>query len=183
MFPFRGKMGSQVAGQWIPRFTGVVLASIGVVGIGQASERIRYDEIPNHLAPFGNVLAYRSFNVITLNGKKHSGRRLRLESDHVRVFHLDNSWEDLFSEQIARIEIRQSGRFFHHIVDSAELPVVAAALGCGDVAGYNVSTACLLTAIALFSPVWAYTAVAAPFYLASDGVAFFVRPKIYDIVH
>jgi hypothetical protein len=35
----------------------------------------------------------------------------------------------------------------------------------------------------LGSPWWAYTAVTAPFFLAADGVAFFIPTKVYEIVH
>ena len=154
-------------------------------GTVHAAERIRYDEIPTHLAPFGRVLEYRGFSVITIDGKRHSGRRLRLESDHLRVFHLDNSYEDLASGQVAQIEIRQAGRFFHQIVNSAQIPLVAAGLGCGGLSWepVHLSPYCLVPVTALASPAWAYTAVTAPFYLASDGIAFFIPPKVYEIVH
>jgi hypothetical protein len=151
----------------------------------KAADKIRYEEIPNRLAPFGSVLAYRGFSVVTLDGKKHGGRRLRLESDHVRIFHLNNTFEDLPSEQISRIEISQAGRFFHHIVDSAEIPLLGAGLACGGFFSEpgNLSPACLVPVTALLSPVWAYTAVTAPFYLASDGVAFLIPRKVYEIIH
>jgi hypothetical protein len=161
------------------------LFAIAGASVSHAAETIRYEEIPNRLAPFGTVLAYRSFTVITLDGKKHGGRRLRLESDHVRIFHLNNSWEDLPCEQIKRIEIGQVRRYFHHIVESAEIPVGAAGLACGELSGERVrlALACMVPVTALFSPVWAYTAVTAPFYLIADGVAFLIPPKIYEIVH
>jgi len=145
------------------------LAMMACSGTGLAAEKIRYEEVPNRLAPFGSVLCYRGFHVTTLDGKKHSGRRLRLESDHVRVFHLDNSFEDLPSEQLSRIEITQTGRFVHHIGESGEIPVAAMEiLGLAGV---------------LFAPVWAYTLASAPFYLAADGVAFFIPSKVYEIAH
>ncbi len=122
------------------RFSAAVIVTIACIASGEAAEKLRYEEIPNRLAPFGTVLDYRGFRVITLDGKAHGGRRLRLESDHVRIFHLNNSYEDLASEQIARIEIRQRGRFFHHIVWSAEIPVMFAFLACGA-ASDNVSAA------------------------------------------
>ena len=80
--------------------------TIACIASGEAAEKLRYEEIPNRLAPFGTVLDYRGFRVITLDGKAHGGRRLRLESDHVRIFHLNNSYDDLASEQIARASER-----------------------------------------------------------------------------
>jgi len=164
------------------RFSAAVIVTIACIASGEAAEKLRYEEIPNRLAPFGTVLAYRGFRVITLDGKAHAGRRLRLESDHVRIFHLNNSYEDLASEQVARIEIRQGGRFFHHIVWSAEIPVVFAFWACGEDSD-TVSPACGIPVAAFFSPVWAYTAATTPFYLAADGVAFLIPPKVYEITH
>jgi hypothetical protein len=166
---------------WIARLSAAALLTIAGTRTNQAADRIRYDEIPARLAPFGSVLAYRGFNVITLDGKKHGGRRLRLEPDHLRIFHLNNSWEDLPSEQISEIKISQGGRFFHHTADSAEIPLELSAIACGGLEG-NPVAACLMPVTALFSPVWAYTAATAPFHLASDGVAFLIPPKVYKIV-
>jgi hypothetical protein len=59
----------------------------------------------------------------------HRGRRLPLEPGHVRIF-AKKSFEDLPREQIARIEIRQSWRFAHHIVEALVFPLLAAALTC-----------------------------------------------------
>jgi hypothetical protein len=67
-----------------------------------AATKITYAEIPKHLP----------------------------DSDHLRIFHRHNSFEDLPSFEVTRIEVRQAGRFFHHVVDYARLavlnPVVAA---------------------------------------------------------
>jgi hypothetical protein len=153
------------------------LASIGTI---QAADKIRYAEIPTRLAPFGTVLEYRGFTVTTLDGKEHSGRRLRLESDHVRIFQSAKSWEDLSSEQISRIEIRQAGRFFHHVPEGVIVPLAIPALACSDGRHQNL---CFLAFAALFSPLWAYPAATTPFFLAADGVAFLIPPKVYEIVH
>jgi hypothetical protein len=158
------------------------LLAIAYMGAGQAAEKIRFDEIPIHLAPFGTVLAYRAFKVVTLDGKAHDGRRLRLEQDHVRIF-MNKTYEDLPGDQIARIEIRQTWRFVHRIVEAAEFPLAVAALGCGGLVSDNVSPVCMVPVAALFSPAWAYTAVTAPFFLASDGVASLIPPRVFEIVH
>jgi len=172
--------------RWLLRKTLLSLAApllaIICMGAGQAAEKIRFDEIPNRLAPFGTVLAYRAFNVVTLDGQAHEGRRLRLEQDHARIFE-NKTYADLPGEQIARIEIRQTWRFVHHIVEAAEFPFGAAALGCGAFVSDNISPACVVPVVALFSPAWAYTAVTAPFFLASYGIASLIPPKVYEIVH
>jgi hypothetical protein len=169
----------------IRRLSAAAIVTITCVASCQAAEKFRYEEIANRLAPFGTVLAYRGFNVITGDGKHHGGRRLRIESDHVRIFHLNNSWEDLPCEEIERIEISQAGRFFHHVVESAEAPLVVAAIACGGLSWepVNISPTCFGTVTALSSPMWAYTAVKTPFYLAADAVTFFIPPKVYEIVH
>lgn len=38
------------------------------------------------LAPFSSVIRYRGITVTTLDGVKHTGRQLRLDPDHVRVY-------------------------------------------------------------------------------------------------
>ena len=147
------------------------------MGTSQAATKISYDEIPRHLGAFGTVLAYRGFTVATNDGKRHSGRRLRLESDHLRIFHRDNTYEDIPKIEVARIEIRQSGRFFHHVVESgtlALLPALAFAIGC---------PVCAVPALVLEPPIVAYAAVSTPFFLAADGVAFLIPPKVYEIAH
>src|SRR6266404_981946 len=166
--------------RWIFR---LALVTIGCMGAGQAADRIRYEELLYRLSPLGEVLEHRGFVVTTLDGKEHGGRRLRLESDHVRIFHRDNSWEDLSIDQISRVKISQAGRFFHHVVASAKIPVEMAEF-CSPVDGPGHSPApCMIVMTTLFSPAWIYTAVTAPFYLASDGVAFLIPPKVYEIVH
>jgi len=153
-----------------------LLAIVGSVSI-QAAEKIRYEELPTRLAPFGTVLEHRGFNVTTLDGKQHRGRRLLLQSDHVRIFDRKNKWEDLSSGQIARIEISQSGRFIHHVVEGAVVPLFPL-VGCFEAnPGY-----CIL-GIPLVPVFLAYPAVTTPFFLAADGIAFFIPPKVYEIVH
>jgi hypothetical protein len=88
---------------------------------GQAAEKISYQR----LMVLGTVIQHRGITVITLDGKQHHGRRMTLEPDHLQI----NS-EDLPSDQISRVEISQEGRFFHHVVNSAIVPLVGAGLIC-----------------------------------------------------
>jgi hypothetical protein len=150
------------------------------ISSGQAAERIRYEDLPYHLARFGSMLEHRGFSVTTLDGKRHSGRRLLLESDHVRIFHRDQSWEDLAGDEISRIEIRQTGRFFHHVGDGLGfilLPMMFAGNQDANTA------ACYMAAVIAIPPTAAYTAVTAPVFLTLDVVAFFVPAKVFEIAH
>lgn len=156
---------------------------IACVGAGQAAEKIRYSEIPTHLASFGTTLTNRGFTVTTLDGKQHRGRKLELESDHLRIFQGQDSWEDLSSDQVSRIEISQTHRFFHQVAGSAVIPVEDAAYFCSGFGLGGFNPLCFLPVTALFSPDWAYTAVTAPAFLAADVVAPFIPPKVYEIVH
>jgi len=131
-------------------------------------------------APSWNTAALK---IVTLDGKEFRGRRLGLDAGHLRVFHGEKSWKDLPIGEVARIEISQGGRFSHHIVDSAVIPIGLGVCLCGADSGAVWPTLCAIPVTAAFSPVWAYTAVTAPFYLASDAVAFFIPPKVYEIVH
>jgi hypothetical protein len=153
----------------------LVLAAIGCAGAAQAAEKIRYEEIPEQIVPFGSVIAYRGITVTTDDGVKHFGRRLRLEPDHVRVFRIDNSWEDLGAGRVSRIEIRPTWRYVHHIGDNAVLGMIPFAI-C------EYGSACVL-ALVFAPPFLIYAAVSAPVYLAADAVTLLLPPKIYEIVH
>jgi hypothetical protein len=45
------------------------------------------------------------------------------------------------------------------------------------------SDICAVPTTLVFSPVWAYTLATAPFFLAADGIAFLIPPKVYEITH
>jgi len=154
-----------------------MLLAIASLGPSQAAEKIRYDQIPTRLAPFGSVLAYRGFNVTTLDGKQHRGRRMLLQSDHVRIFDQKNKWVDLSSDRIARIEVSQRGRFFHRVLENSVLPVLPL-IGC-----LETSPGYCIVGISLVPIFVAEAAVTTPFFLAADGIAFFIPPKVYEIVH
>jgi len=142
----------------------------------QAATKITYDEIPTHIAPFGAVLAYRGFTVTTADGKTHSGRRLLLQADSLRIFHKDDSFEDLPNFDVTRIEIRQFGRFFHHIPENACNAMIlpfAIASGAWDY---------VPVAAAVTPPIVAFAAVSTPVLLAADAVTFFIPPKVYEII-
>jgi len=157
--------------------------TFGVAACAQAADKLSYDEFRQRLAPSGNVLVYRGFTVITLDGKQHNGRRLLLGPSQLRLFHQgDKTWEDLPGDQISRVAIFQGGRFFHHLADRAEGPLMLTSLLCG---GFEQAPApeCALPATALVSPLWVPAVVSAPFIFAADGIAYLIPPKVYEIVH
>jgi hypothetical protein len=167
-----------------------VLAVIGCAGAAQAAEKIRYEELAAKFAPLNRAIEHRGITVTTLDGVKHSGRRLYFFADHVRLYRTDDSWvfrsddssEDLPGDEIARIEIRQRGRFFHHIVENgvaALIPIPLALAVC-------VSCDCGIDVLINFlaePPMLAYAVASTPVFLAADAVAFFIPPKVYEIVH
>jgi hypothetical protein len=157
-----------------------VLAMLASIDTIHAADKIRFAEIPIRLAPFGTVLEYRGFTVTTLDGKEHSGRRLGLQANNLRIFHSETSWEDLSSEQVSRIAIRQAGRFFHHVIEGAVVPIAIPALVCDE---RPPASLCFIGLSAVFSPLWAYPTVTTPFFLAADGIAFLIPPKVYEILH
>jgi hypothetical protein len=157
----------------------IALVSVASVGAGQAADKIRYEDIPQHIGRFGTVLNHRGFTVVTVDGNEYQSRTMRLEADHVELFHGAGPGQKLPSEHIARIEIRQTGRYFHHVTESAVIPFL---LGAFASAG-DCGMACFVPVTALFSPVWAYTAVTAPFFLAADAIGFLLPPKVFEIVH
>jgi hypothetical protein len=154
----------------------ILMLSFLAASTCMAATKITYDEIPKHLGRFGTVIAYRGFTVTTTDAKTHSGRRLLLEPDHLRIFHRDNWYEDLPGIEVTRIEVRQAGRFFHHVAEDAQA-VKELAEASGDEFLDPIGELILLP------PVFVYTAATTPFFLAADGVAFFIPPKVYEIVH
>lgn len=127
-------------------------------------------------------MEHRGFKVTTVDGKEYRGRKLGLEYSHLRVFRSENQWDDVPSEEVARIEVRQGGRFFHHVANSAVFPVAMGMLFWGAESGH-APPVCATIFTAFFSPEWAYTAATAPFYLAADGIAFLIPPKVFEIIH
>lgn len=160
------------------------LAALACLTIGSmnAAERISYQELRNRVAPFNKRLEHRSIRIQTSDGKNHKGRTVVLDTDHARLFLPDQAWEDIPSVEIVRFQIGQGGRFSHHIVESAAIPLVLGLAICGEVETV-ASEVCAVPGTLVFSPVWAYTAASAPFYLASDGIAFLIPPKVYEITH
>jgi hypothetical protein len=157
----------------------IALVSAATISAAQAADKIRYEEIFQRIPGSHQILENRSFTVVTIGGERHQGRRLQFLTDHVELFHGDSE-ERFPSEQIARIEIRQDGRYFHHIENSALMPISGAMLLCGEPAD---DWPCDAIATVVLSPVWAYTAVTAPLYLVADAIAFFLPPKVFEIVH
>ena len=131
------------------------------------------------LAPFSSVIRYRGITVTTLDGVKHTGRQLRLDPDHVRVYE-GSTFLDLPSDEVARIEIRHSGRYFHHVVEGAQLSLLPLALCSPELSacGFGVAISIVWTPALL-----AYTAASTPVFLVADAVAFFIPAKVYEIVH
>jgi hypothetical protein len=157
----------------------VVLAAIGGVGATQGAERIRYEEIPNRIAPFGSYIEWYSITVTTVDGVKHPGQELLLEPDHLWLVRKDDSGEELPSYEVARIEIRQRGRFLSYAEAAFFLPLILPAMECED---SHHPVICWTVSSVAFSPMWV-TVAAIPFFLAGEGVTFFIPPKVYEIVH
>jgi hypothetical protein len=155
------------------------MAMIGSIGMAQAAERIRYKEIPGKLAPFGTYVEWRRITVTTVDGAKHSGRQLLLQPDHLRVLRNDDDWEDLPSHDVARIEVRQRGRFLPYVEGAFWLPLMFPAAECENT---HHPVICWTISSVAFSPAWV-TVAAIPFFLAADGIAFFIPPKVYEIIH
>jgi hypothetical protein len=150
----------------------LILLALTTAGTSLAATKISYEDIPKHLGVFSRVLEHRAIAVTTTDGKTHKGRRLQFASDHLTISG-GNFHEDLPKADVLRIEIGQAGRFFHHVVEGAQLVAAAAYPGpeWSDVA------------IILLPPVLACAAATTPFFLAADGIAFFIPPKVYEIVH
>jgi hypothetical protein len=163
----------------LPWFAAIACLTTGSMN---ATEIVSYQELRNRIAPATHSLAHRSFKITTLDGKDHKGRTLFLATDHARLFHSEQKWEDIASGDIVRLQIAQRGRFLHHITESALIPLACGTVWCGGLDN-PASDLCTLPMSLIFSPVWAYTAASAPFFLAADGIGFLISPKVYEIAH
>ena len=157
----------------------MTLAAIGCIATAQAAEKIRYEEIAARIAPFGSYIVRRGITVTTADASKHSGRELLLQPDYLRVFRTDDDWEDLPSRDVARIEIRQRGRFLPYVEGAFLLPMIFPAAECE---GSHHSVICWTISSIAFSPVWV-TVSTIPLFLAAESVTFFIPPRVYEIVH
>jgi hypothetical protein len=155
------------------RFFLAVLALATFTGSGVAATRITYDEIAKRLAGPDGVLDHRGITIVTNDGKTHSGRRMAVKPDHLRIYHEDRTFEDLPRDTVERIEISQAGRFSHHVAENSQLWIPE---GASDDAGTEAA------AIALIPPVLAYTAASAPVLLAADAITFLIPPRVYEII-
>jgi len=171
------------ARKWILKFSFVALAAVVSTGAAHAAEKLRYDEIRLRLGapPFDPVLTYRGFTVVTQDGKKYSGRRLRLDPDHVRIFQ-SKSFQDVPAANLARIEIRQAWRYVHHIVNSATFPLAGAGVCELTTANWSANLCVGVVLTIVTPPALAYTAASAPFFLAADAIAFLIPKKVYEII-
>jgi hypothetical protein len=158
----------------------LMMTALAATAAAQAAEKIRFEDLQYRIAPYGAVLEHRGVKVVTIDGAAHTGRRLRLDPGRICVFSGDHE-TCLSVERVSRIEVSQGGRFFHHISNSAQIPVALGELFCGGMDGTG-SPGCVATVAAVFSPVWAYTGATAPFYLVADGIAFLIPPKVYEII-
>ena len=111
------------------------------------AEKIRWAELQQRPGP---DVQHRGIDVITFDGQKHSARRMQIDAKAVKLYYSQGKMETLPRAGIVRIEIRQAGRFFHHISESASIPVEVGRLGCDPVLFGLLFT--------VTSPAWAYSA-------------------------
>jgi hypothetical protein len=147
------------------------LLALATAGSSMAATKITYAEILKHVGNLGTV-ERRGVTVTTADGKTHKGRSLEFHSDHLTVSR-GKFQENLAASTVTRIEISQAGRFFHHVVEGAQL------VGAAANPGPDFSDLTLI----LLPPLVGYVAASAPFFLAADGIALFIPPKVYEIVH
>jgi len=161
---------SQMASKLVSRaVTAAVLMATGL-GSVQAAEKIRWEDLQKHVGKLGEL---RSVNVVTRDGHKHHSRGLTMAGDHLSLLNHQNI-EDVARQDVARVEIRQRKRYYRHIrgnvLEALMLP-------------FESETALGLALCAVVAPPFlAYAVASAPVFLATDGIAFLLPPKVFDIV-
>ena len=82
------------------RFFFAALTLATFTGAGMAATRITYDEIAKRLTGTDGILDHRGITITTTDGKTHSGRRLVVAADHLRIYHPDQTFEDLARDTV-----------------------------------------------------------------------------------
>jgi hypothetical protein len=158
----------------------MALMAIGYIGTANAAEKIRWEEIPARIAPFGTTIQGLRIQVTTVSGERHTGWKLEIDRDGLVV---DKGWfagpgplETISREQVARIEIRR-GRDVFNFTKGVALFALGPPVFC---AGADLLW-CLGTPIITPAAV-GIAAASAPVTLLVDGVEFLIPPKVWEIV-
>lgn len=142
-------------------------------GAAHGAEKIRYEEIPARIAPFGVTIQSFGVKVTTVDGVVHKGRTLVAYATGLEL-----DARQIPGPEVARIEIRRGRRALDFTLDSLGIAVFVGyacfAPGGGD--------ACFLIPFVVPGGL-ACAAASAPVTLAIDGVELLIPPKVYEIVH
>lgn len=156
-------------------------------GLAQAAEKVHWEDLlhryggsmtcPSGMGCDGKI-DHRSISVTTLDGVKHHTRTLLIAPDHMRLYDSHNRMTRLPREAIARVEIRQIGSHFHHILGNlAFAEWIAEGLPI-----YSDGGSTNVFALVLSTPFWAYTVASMPVFLLADGIALFRPVQVFKIV-
>ncbi len=151
-----------------------------------AGERIKWPDLQRRLGgtscalqPCQAVVEHRSITVVTSDGVRHHGRELTISSDGLRLVG-GGPTQNFPREAVRHIEIRNVGRYSHHIRENAALGLLFAATPCME--SENCNSFLLLLSMPLGAPVWSYTVASAPVFLVADGISLFVPAAKFDLI-
>ena len=169
---------------------GNILRRIALAGLiavlytarGEAAEKVHWIDLQERFQHNNGIVEYRGIDVTTTDGQKHHSRRMVITIEGLKLSDSHGSVESLPRETVARIEIWQRGRFFHHIPDNAALTGIAALGMLGSLDEDGPSPAAVCFGLALTPPLVAYTLASAPVFLAADGITFLLPPKVFEIL-
>ena len=104
---------------------------------------------------------------------------MELYRDRLIILHGKHSPEILAKDQIARIEVRQAGRFAHKIRVNLKIPAAALIAGLGLC---RFDGSCVAGVMAATSFFWAAPFAVSAFYLIADVICLLIPPKVYEVV-
>src|SRR5580704_7551034 len=156
-----------------------LVLALGSIGSAQGAEKIRWEEIPARIAPFGTTVKGFSVKVTTVDGTVHKGYSVTVAAAQLDVDSGDCGedairrcvTETMARGQVARIEIRRGRRATDLTLDA----LIGAALYAGA-CFWGPHVGCLIMPFLA-----AVAAVSAPITLAVDGVELLIPPKVYEI--
>ena len=166
-----------MASKWMGRVVTVTAwMTMGMSSV-QAAEKIRWEDLQKRVGQAGEL---RSASTLTRDGQKYHAQKLSLNTDLLTLYTRDKIVKTVPRRDVARVEIRQRKRYYRHIGESLFLSVILPLASIADIS--NCSGGSCIGGLLLTPPLWAYTAVSAPVFLAADAVAFLMPAEKFDLV-
>jgi hypothetical protein len=159
----------------------ILLALVVGLSTAEAAEKMRWDELQRRLGhrltlPNSGTLwlENRGFAVVTKAGAQFRGRAMNVTPLSLEIWGSGLPRQTISREDVARIIIRQKGRYLHHLNHA-----VTVAPETTDFALSDAATPLLLFFI---PPVWAVAVGSTPFLPTAEGISRLFTARVIEII-